>query len=58
METFIPELQLSGFSENGQPLGVDQEFIGLHPDGSILVGEVEIGERSGRRLVQWIRVRE
>ncbi len=58
IETFIPELQLSGFTENGQPLGVDQEFIGLHPDGSILVGEVEIGERAGRRLVQWIRVRK
>jgi len=53
VETFIPELQLSGFTENGDPLGVDQEFIGLHPDGSILVGEV-----AGRRLVQWIRVRE
>jgi len=58
IETFIPELQLSGFTEDGEPLGVDQEFIGLHPDGSILVGEVEIGEREGRRLVQWIRVRE
>jgi len=58
VETFIPELQLTGFTESGQPLGVDQEFIGLHPDGSILVGEVEIGERAGRRLVQWIRVRE
>ena len=53
IETFIPELQLSGFTEHGEPLGVDQEFIGLHPDGSILVGEV-----AGRRLVQWIRVRE
>ena len=53
IETFIPELQLSGFTENGQPLGVDQEFIGLHPDGSILVGEV-----AGRRLVQWVRVRK
>ncbi len=52
IETFIPELQLSGFTENGQPLGVAQEFIGLHPDGSILVGEV-----TGQRLVQWIRVR-
>ncbi len=58
VETFIPELQLTGFTESGQPLGVDQEFIGLHPDGSILVGEVEIGERAGRRLVQWIRVRQ
>jgi hypothetical protein len=48
---------LSGFTEAGAPLGVDQEFIGLHPDGSILVGEVEIGEREGRRLVQWIRVK-
>ena len=53
VETFIPELQLSGFNESGQPLGVDQEFLGLHPDGSILVGEV-----AGRRLVQWIRVRK
>ena len=53
IETFIPELQLSGFTRNGRPLGVDQEFIGLHPDGSILVGEV-----AGRRLVQWIRVRK
>ncbi len=53
IETFIPELQLSGFTEDGEPLGVDQEFIGLLPDGSILVGEV-----AGRRLVQWIRVRE
>ncbi len=53
IETFIPELQLSGFTENGRPLGVDQEFVGLHPDGSILVGEV-----AGRRLVQWIRVRK
>jgi len=42
---------LKGRSD-GQPLGVDQEFIGLHPDGSILVGEV-----AGRRLVQWVRVR-
>ena len=58
VETFIPELQLTGFTESGRPLGVDQEFIGLHPDGSILVGEVEIGEREGRRLVQWIRIRE
>jgi sugar lactone lactonase YvrE len=53
IETFIPELQLSGFREDGDPLGVDQEFIGLLPDGSILVGEV-----AGRRLVQWIRVRK
>jgi hypothetical protein len=53
IETFIPELQLAGFTEDGEPLGVDQEFIGLHPDGSILVGEV-----AGRRLVQWVRVRE
>ena len=57
IETFIPELQLSGFTDSGAPLGVDQEFIGLHPDGSILVGEVEIGERAGRRLVQWIRMK-
>ena len=56
VEAFIPELEISGF-EDGVPLGVDQEFIGLHPDGSILVGEVEIGEREGRRLVQWINVR-
>ncbi len=53
IETFIPELQLSGYTGNGQPLGVAQEFIGLHPDGSILVGEV-----AGRRLVQWVRVRK
>ncbi|SUZ89194.1 uncharacterized protein METZ01_LOCUS42048 [marine metagenome] len=53
IETFIPELLLSGFNSDGKPLGVDQEFIGLHPDGSILVGEV-----AGRRLVQWIRVRD
>jgi len=57
VEAFIPELEISGF-EDGVPLGVDQEFIGVHPDGSILVGEVEIGEREGRRLVQWINVRE
>jgi len=57
IEAFIPELTISGF-EDGVPLGVDQEFIGLHPDGSILVGEVEIGEREGRQLVQWINVRQ
>jgi sugar lactone lactonase YvrE len=52
IETFIPELTLAGYYDNGDPRGVDQEFIGLLPDGSILVGEV-----AGRRLVQWIRVR-
>ena len=52
IETFIPELQLAGYYDDGSPRGVDQEFIGIHPDGSILVGEV-----AGQRLVQWIRVR-
>ena len=53
IEAFIPELQLSRFTENGQPRGVDREFVGLHPDGSILVGEV-----ASQRLVQWVRVRK
>ena len=53
IEVFIRELTLARFNEDGQPVGVDQEFIGILPEGSILVGEVH-----GQRLVQWINVRK